>query len=66
MSDLAVSFQNELNAFDCQIFLLFSDKCLAIAPKNFHHFKSKIETSRTVESTLRRLIVNIRLGFQVT
>ena len=66
MTDLSVSFQNELNAFDCQIFLLFSDKCLAIAPKKFHHFKSIIQPSRTMESTLRELIVHIRLRFEVS
>ena len=34
--------------FDCQIFLFFWDKYLAIAPKKFHHFISKNETIRTV------------------
>ena len=41
---------NERNAFDCQIFLFFWDKYLAIAPKKFHHFISKNETIRTVYS----------------
>ena len=66
MTHLSVSFQNELNAFDCQIFLLFSDKCLAIAPKNFHHFKSIIQPSGAMESTSRELIVHIRLRFEVS
>ena len=49
--------------FDCQILLLSLDKRPTVAPKKFDHFNSKFITSRTVESTLRGLIVNIALRF---
>ena len=38
---------------------------MSIALKKFHHFNSKTKTSKTVESALRGLIVNIGLGFYV-
>ena len=42
MNHLSVSFQNELNAFACQIFLLFEINAWPLLPKNFTILNQKL------------------------
>ena len=56
-------FKTKRMLLTAKSFSFFLRKIPGDCPKKFHHFKWKIEPSRTVESTLRELIVTVTLGF---